>query len=147
MMERLTIRMDHGIVMNEGYDFGIDPDDYDLVQEILAKLAEYEDSGYDPAEYARQLRAAAKTAEGWFAECKEKEAEAAALKKQHDGVAEAFRLLTEKFEELSLECDALLAEIEGRCDLCTHYNNGNGGKVCEHCVEDQNWEWRGTGGK
>ena len=63
-MERLTIRMDHGIVMNEGYDFGIDPDDYDLVQEILAKLAEYEDSGYDPAEYARQLRAAAKTAEG-----------------------------------------------------------------------------------
>ena len=42
-MERLTERHDHGIKMAAGYDFGIDPDDYDLVQKILAKLADYED--------------------------------------------------------------------------------------------------------
>ena len=42
-MKRLTERHDHGIKMAAGYDFGIDPDDYDLVQKILAKLAVYED--------------------------------------------------------------------------------------------------------
>lgn len=117
------------------------------VKMLTQRIGAYEDIGYEPHECLRQLKAAKANIEAWYAEFKKAEAEAAALKKQHDGVAEAFRLLTEKFEELSLECDALLAEIEGRCDLCTHYNNGNGGKVCEHCVEDQNWEWRGTGGK
>ena len=118
-MDRMTVRAQHGILMNPGWDFSIDPDDYDLVQKILARLAAYEDSGYDPREYARQLRSAAKTAEGWCAE----------------------------FQKLVVERDALLGEIEGRCDLCIHYNNGNGGKVCEHCMEDQNWEWHGTGGE
>lgn len=47
-MNRLTIRRDHGITMADGYDFGIDPDDYDLVQEILNRLAEYEDTGLSP---------------------------------------------------------------------------------------------------
>ena len=49
-MERLTKRMDHGIIMAPGYDFGIDPDDYDLVQEILDRLAAYEDTGLEPEE-------------------------------------------------------------------------------------------------
>ena len=49
-MERLTERHDHGIKMAAGYDFGIDPDDYDLVQKILAKLAAYEDTGLEPEE-------------------------------------------------------------------------------------------------
>lgn len=47
-MGRLTIRGDHGILMAPGYDFHIDPDDYDLVQEILARLAAYEDTGLEP---------------------------------------------------------------------------------------------------
>lgn len=47
-MERLTIRRNHGITMALGYDFGIDPDDYDLVQEILSRLAAYEDTGLEP---------------------------------------------------------------------------------------------------
>lgn len=47
-MERLTIRGDHGVYMAEGYDFSIDPDDYDLVQEVLARLAAYEDTGLEP---------------------------------------------------------------------------------------------------
>lgn len=49
-MKRLTQRHDHGIKMAAGYDFGIDPDDYDLVQEILERLAAYEDTGLSPDE-------------------------------------------------------------------------------------------------
>lgn len=49
-MKRLTERHDHGIKMVAGYDFSIDPDDYDLVQEILARLAAYEDTGLEPEE-------------------------------------------------------------------------------------------------
>ena len=52
-MERLTIRGDHGIFMADGYDFEIEPDCYDLVQEILARLAAYEDTGMDPEEIER----------------------------------------------------------------------------------------------
>lgn len=52
-MKRLTQRHDHGIKMAAGYDFGIDPDDYDLVQEILARLAAYEDTGLEPEEIER----------------------------------------------------------------------------------------------
>ena len=55
-MERLTCRMDHGIIMQTGYDFGIDPDDYDLVQKILGRLAAYEDTGMTP-EDVRVLKA------------------------------------------------------------------------------------------
>ena len=51
-MERLTCRMDHGIIMQTGYDFSIDPDDYDLVQKILGRLAAYEDTGLEPEEIA-----------------------------------------------------------------------------------------------
>lgn len=36
--------------MADGYDFSIDPDDYDLVQEILARLAAYENTGLEPEE-------------------------------------------------------------------------------------------------
>lgn len=53
MMDRLTIRREHGIVMVDGYDFGIDPDDYDVVQEILARLAAYEDTGLMPEDVLR----------------------------------------------------------------------------------------------
>ena len=49
-MERLTIRRDHGITMADGYDFRIEPEDFDLVQEILARLAAYEDTGLEPEE-------------------------------------------------------------------------------------------------
>ena len=52
-MERLTIRRDHGITMVPGYDFGIDPDDYDLVQEILNRLAQYEDTGLKPEDFKK----------------------------------------------------------------------------------------------
>ena len=47
-MERLTIRGDHGVYMVDGYDFAIDPDDYDQVQKILDRLADYEDIGLTP---------------------------------------------------------------------------------------------------
>ena len=56
-MERLTCRMDHGIIMQTGYDFSIDPDDYDLVQKILGRLAAYEDTGLEP-EKVNQIRKA-----------------------------------------------------------------------------------------
>lgn len=56
-MERLTIRGDHGIYMADGYDFEINPDDYDLVQKILDRLAAYEDTGMDPEEIERILDA------------------------------------------------------------------------------------------
>ena len=49
-MERITIRGQHGIFVKPSHDFGIDPDDYDLVQEILERLAAYEDTGLEPEE-------------------------------------------------------------------------------------------------
>ena len=55
-MERITIRGQHGIFVKPSHDFGIDPDDYDRVQEILARLAAYEDTGLKPsicAEYKK----------------------------------------------------------------------------------------------
>lgn len=48
MMARMTIRRDYGITMAPGLDFHLDPDDYDTVQDILAKLAAYEDTGLEP---------------------------------------------------------------------------------------------------
>lgn len=42
-MERMTIRGDHGIYMAPGWDFHIDPDDYELVQKILERMATFED--------------------------------------------------------------------------------------------------------
>lgn len=47
-MDRMTVRAQHGVLMSSGWDFHIDPDDYDLVQNILARLAAYEDTGLDP---------------------------------------------------------------------------------------------------
>ena len=47
-MKRLTIRRDHGVMMAEGFDFHIEEEDYDLVQEILDRLASYEDTGLEP---------------------------------------------------------------------------------------------------
>lgn len=35
-------------MLAEGYDFRIEPDDYDLVQDVLARLAAYEDTGLEP---------------------------------------------------------------------------------------------------
>ena len=49
-MERITIRGQHGIFVKPSHDFGIDPDDYDLAQEILGLLAAYEDTGLAPEE-------------------------------------------------------------------------------------------------
>ena len=42
-MERLTIRGDHGVYMAPGWDFHIDPDDYELVQKVLDRIATFED--------------------------------------------------------------------------------------------------------
>ena len=47
-MERMTIRGDHGVYMAPGWDFHIDPDDYELVQKVLDRLAAYEDTGLEP---------------------------------------------------------------------------------------------------
>ena len=47
-MERMTIRGDHGVYMAPGWDFHIDPDDYELVQKVLDRLATYEDTGLEP---------------------------------------------------------------------------------------------------
>ena len=44
--------------MADGYDFSIDPDDYDLVQEILARLAAYEDTGLEPEDFKRAFNEA-----------------------------------------------------------------------------------------
>lgn len=48
--ERLTVRRDHGITMREGYDFHCEPEEWDLIQEILERLAAYEDCGFEPEE-------------------------------------------------------------------------------------------------
>ena len=54
-MERMTIRGDHGVYMAPEWDFHIDPDDYDLVQKILDRLAVFEDLlvliGMEPREF------------------------------------------------------------------------------------------------
>ncbi len=42
------------------------------------------------------------------------------------------------------ERDALMAEINGMCHLCRHYNNGSGSEVCHRCGDDNNFEWRGA---
>lgn len=42
-MERMTIRGDHGVYMAPGWDFHIDPDDYELVQKVLDRIATFED--------------------------------------------------------------------------------------------------------
>lgn len=42
-MDRITIRGDHGVFLEPHWDFRIDPDDYDLVQKILNRLAVFED--------------------------------------------------------------------------------------------------------
>ena len=43
-MSRITVRGDHGIFMVEGWDFEINPDQYDHVQKVLERLAAYEDA-------------------------------------------------------------------------------------------------------
>lgn len=52
-MDRMTMRGDHGVFMGEKWDFGIDPDDYNLVQKILDRLASYEDTGLEPDEIVK----------------------------------------------------------------------------------------------
>lgn len=52
-MERLTIRRDHGVTMPKGFDFRIEEEDYDLVQEVLERLAAYEDTGLEPEDISR----------------------------------------------------------------------------------------------
>ena len=52
-MDRITIRRDHGVLMAPGWDFGIDPDDYDLVQRVLDRLAAFEDIGLEPNEITK----------------------------------------------------------------------------------------------
>jgi hypothetical protein len=42
------------------------------------------------------------------------------------------------------EQDALLAEINGMCHLCRHYNYGIGYKPCDNCDGGNNFEWRGA---
>lgn len=52
-MKRITIRGDHGVMVRQDLDFVIFPDDYDTVQEILGKLAAYEDTGQEPEEFKK----------------------------------------------------------------------------------------------
>lgn len=42
-MDRMTIRGDHGVFLEPHWDFCIDPNDYDLLQQILGRLAIFED--------------------------------------------------------------------------------------------------------
>lgn len=42
-MERMTIRGNHGVYMAPEWDFHIDPDDYDLIQKVLDRIATFED--------------------------------------------------------------------------------------------------------
>lgn len=52
-MERMTIRGDHGVYMAPGWDFHIDPDDYELVQKVLDRLAAYEDTCLTPEDITK----------------------------------------------------------------------------------------------
>lgn len=52
-MSRITERHDDGITVSPDLDFSIDPTDYDIVQKILARLADYEDTGLKPEQFLR----------------------------------------------------------------------------------------------
>lgn len=52
-MTRMTERCDYGIKVSLDLDFSIDPADYDTVQKILARLADYEDIGLEPEQFLR----------------------------------------------------------------------------------------------
>lgn len=73
-------------------------------------------------------------------------AERDSVKKQHDGVAEAFRLLTEKFETVSADRDELEIALHNRLEI--------DGIACDYCdlVDDcpqqddepdycEHWKW------
>ena len=51
-MERMTIRkaivMKSYVMMEDGYDFRVEAEDFELVQKILDRLAAYEDTGLEP---------------------------------------------------------------------------------------------------
>ena len=55
-MKRITVRRKNGVTLAPGWDFCIDPEDYDLVQKLLTRLAEYEDTGLEPSEIRRKRR-------------------------------------------------------------------------------------------
>ena len=55
-MKRVTIRRRNGVTLAPGWDFCIDPEDYDLVQKLLARLAAYEDTGLEPSEIKRNRK-------------------------------------------------------------------------------------------
>ena len=65
-MERLTIRRDHGVTMAEGFDFHIEVEEYDLVQEILDRLAAYEDTGLEPEQVKDMAENAETRLLTWF---------------------------------------------------------------------------------
>ncbi|MBR2927536.1 MAG: hypothetical protein IKC24_00055 [Oscillospiraceae bacterium] len=46
--QRMTVRMPDGVIMQPEWDFRIDEEDYDKVQKILGRLADYEDTELTP---------------------------------------------------------------------------------------------------
>lgn len=61
-MDRITIRGDHGVFLEPHWDFCIDPNDYDLLQQILGRLAIFEDlledQDMEPEEFVAAFKSA-----------------------------------------------------------------------------------------
>lgn len=61
-MDRMTIRGDHGVFLEPHWDFCIDPNDYDLLQQILGRLAIFEDlledQDMEPEEFVTAFKSA-----------------------------------------------------------------------------------------
>lgn len=62
MMDRMTIRGDHGVFLEPHWDFCIAPNDYDLLQQILGRLAIFEDlledQDMEPEEFVAAYKSA-----------------------------------------------------------------------------------------
>ena len=61
-------------------------------------------------------------------------------------LAKKFNEKLEELEKVTKERDALIDEIRGMCNLCAHYNKGNGDSACPDC-SGGNFVWRGSEGK
>lgn len=62
MMDRMTIRGEHGVFLEPHWDFGIDPNHFDVVQKILERLAVFEDlledNDMEPDEFVTAFKSA-----------------------------------------------------------------------------------------
>ena len=61
-----------------------------------------------------------------------------------DDAADLIESLSATLEQVTKERDALLNELRGECNLCTHWQECLSGVYSGVRVDDSCWEWKGV---